>query len=318
MALSAGTPPEPLILLLSRLDALGYHFVTVTPSTHALVAARKAKADDLRDVLGWSLPFEEQAVPADILALLDEAGALDRIAAPSGEAWLLRSRIRVSSFGRHLLVHSAFPTDDPQSVFFGPDSYRFADFIACELRSGPAPSEILDLGCGTGIGGIAAAAFAPGASIGFVDRNPLALQYCRVNARACGIEARFLLGDGSAVEGPARPDLIVANPPYMLDPEGPVYRNGGAMRGAELSLAWARSAAARLRPGGRLLLYSGAAIADGRDLLKEALESEAEGLGCTLRYREIDVDVFGEELGRPAYSSVERIAAVGAVLTRHP
>ena len=44
--------------------------------------------------------------------------------------------------------------------------------------------------------------------------------------------------------------------------------------------------------------------------------SAASDAGCTMAYREIDPDVFGEELERPAYRDVERIAAIGAVFRR--
>jgi hypothetical protein len=33
-------------------------------------------------------------------------------------------------------------------------------------------------------------------------------------------------------------------------------------------------------------------------------------------YRELDPDVFGEDLDEPAYAQVERIALVGAVIVR--
>ena len=88
------------------------------------------------------------------------------------------------------------------------------------------------------------------------------------------------------------------------------------MHGAELSLSWARAGSQRLRPGGRMLLYTGVAISGGRDVLKEALQRDAAALGCSLSYKEIDVDVFGDELDRPAYGQVERIAVVAAVLER--
>jgi len=52
------------------------------------------------------------------------------------------------------------------------------------------------------------------------------------------------------------------------------------------------------------------------DELRAALERELPALGCTLRYRELDPDLFGEELDKPAYADVERIAAVGAVVER--
>jgi hypothetical protein len=65
-----------------------------------------------------------------------------------------------------------------------------------------------------------------------------------------------------------------------------------------------------------VLLYTGVAIVDGRDELREALADQLPALGCTLRYRELDPDVFGEELVKPAYAEVERIAAIGAVVER--
>ncbi len=52
-----------------------------------------------------------------------------------GELW--RSRVRWSSLGDLLLVHSAWPTDSSDAVFFGPDSYRFAQLIEDHLRLSP-------------------------------------------------------------------------------------------------------------------------------------------------------------------------------------
>ncbi len=49
---------------------------------------------------------------------------------------------------------------------------------------------------------------------------------------------------------------------------------------------------------------------------RTALGRSAERFGCSLRYREIDPDIFGELLDEPAYREVERIAAIGAVLVK--
>jgi len=68
----------------------------------------------------------------------------------------------------------------------------------------------------------------------------------------------------------------------------------------------------RLDPGGKLILYTGSAIVEGHDALCEAMVE----LDCDLRYREIDPDVFGEELALPAYATVDRIAIVAAVFTQ--
>lgn len=75
-------------------------------------------------------------------------------------------------------------------------------------------------------------------------------------------------------------------------------------------------AAGRLAPGGRVILYTGSAIVRGEDRLRDALEALAGERGLKLRYREIDPDIFGEELEQPAYAGVDRIALIAAVLTR--
>jgi methylase of polypeptide subunit release factors len=116
------------------------------------------------------------------------------------------------------------------------------------------------------------------------------------------------------VEGPI--DLVIANPPFVTDPAGRLYRDGGGMHGARLSLDWALAAARRIEPGGSVLLYTGSAIVAGRDALGEALAGQLPGLGCTLRYAEIDPDIFGELLDQPGYEEAERVAAVGAVIRK--
>jgi hypothetical protein len=73
----------------------------------------------------------------------------------------------------------------------------------------------------------------------------------------------------------------------------------------------------RLAPGGRIILYTGSAILNGGvDQFQEALRRAIGGAGCSLRYRELDPDIFPGELRRAAYADVERIAAIGAVITR--
>ena len=88
------------------------------------------------------------------------------------------------------------------------------------------------------------------------------------------------------------------------------------MHGGEVSLEIARMAAARLAPGGRLVLYTGSAIVDGADPLRAALGSAMGELGCTVRYQELDPEVFGEELAKPSYADVDRIALVAAIAER--
>lgn len=296
---------EILTALLEALRQREYRFVTITPASHARIVARgdRQVAASLEDVLGWSLPFARETVPADILALLDAAGVIE----PAGQ--LFKATVRVSSLKQHLYLHSAYPTEAEDAVFFGPDSYRFADLIEAEL-AGTAPQSIVDIGTGSGVGAIVAAGLCPGATIAMTDVNPAALRFASINARAAGVAAQIVLGDDlSGVEGPI--NVALANPPYIIDDGNRAYRDGGGMMGGAVSLEMAKMALARLTPGGRFILYTGSAIVNGHDALREALA----GLGGTLRYREIDPDIFGEELEGAAYASADRIALVAAVIT---
>jgi methylase of polypeptide subunit release factors len=300
---------DALLRLLGALAREGYSFVTTTPLTHERVLARQPRriARNLRDVFGWSLPFEAGILPPDIDELLAEADALD------DEGGLLRSRVRVSSIGERLFLHSAFPTEARDSVFFGPDTYRFVNFLRSELPRLANVRRLVDIGAGSGAGGVMAAPLLPAARLTLLDINPSALRLASVNAHHAGVEAELV--EGASLDGVSGLiDLVIANPPYIMDEGGREYRDGGDMLGGRLSLDWTLAAARRLEPGGHMLLYTGSAIAEGRDALREALERELPALGCTLRYREIDPDVFGEELEKPAYAGVERIAAVGAVV----
>ena len=306
-----GPAERPLVDLLGRLDALGYDFVTPTPATHGRVLARhnKAEALTLRDIFGWSLKFRREMLRSDLFDLLAEGRAL----AQEGDAW--RSELRVSRVAGALFAHSAYPTHRPDSVFLGPDSYRFVRFIRAQAARFEGARRIVDMGAGAGVGGIVAAGLAPGAAIILVDANEEALRLARINAAAAGVQVETILADKLAGVG-GEIDMVIANPPFILDEGGPAYRDGGAMLGAALSRDWAIEAARRLGPGGQMLLYTGSAIVAGRDALRETLERDLAPLGCLLDYEEIDPDIFGEQLDQPAYHSVERIAAIGASIRR--
>ncbi len=311
---TAGGETAALRDLIAHLKQRDYRFITPTPATHARVLARadRQRAADLRDIFGWSLPFARDLLDASLLEALEAAGLIE---AAAGDQ--LRSKVRVSTLGRDLLVHSAYPTDDTDAVFFGPDSYRFARFIADELRRCPERegSTLVDIGTGAGAGAIAAAHRCPHVDIVMTDINPAALRLARVNARAAGVEVRLVQGeDLSGVAGEL--DLVLANPPYIIDPAGRAYRDGGALHGAGVALAMACEAVPRLAAGGRFLLYTGSAIVRGADGLHDRLKQLAAAEGCRLRYEEIDPDVFGEELETAAYADVERIALVTAVIAR--
>ena len=299
------TASSQLLAYLRRQD---YRFTTVTPLTHAHVLARRAGAagSTLRDLLGWNLPFEKSALPAELVQLLEDADLLE----PTGHQW--RSKVRVSSIDDALFLHSAFPTEQEDAVFFGPDTYRFVRFMRQALADAPLVqgARILDIGCGSGAGGLMLARQCQDAELVLNDINPLALRYSRINAGGLGIDATLARGDSlAAVQGEF--DLIIANPPYLVDKEARTYRHGGDDLGRSLGLRMATEAVTRLAPGGRLLFYTGVAIVDGKDPFLAELVPVLSRAGMVWRYEEIDPDVFGEELLQPAYHVAERIAAIG-------
>lgn len=296
--------------LLTQLKAAGYRFTTPAPSTHRRVLTRRTGqvARDLVDVFGWNMRFEDGLLPTEILAALHAAQGLTR----HGAQWV--SRYRVASLDDDLYVHSAFPTTE-NSVFFGPDSYRFAHFIQRAAPPLKRYARILDIGAGSGVGGVVAARMAKQPRLILADINAKALALAAVNARAAGFAAALIPCEGLP-PGDERFDLIVANPPYIGGAPGKTYADGGGELGLDLSIEWARSAVTRLAPGGKFLLYSGAAITRGLDPLRTALAPIAQAAGCAFRYDELDPDVFPSTLLQPAYWGVERIAAIGAVFEK--
>ena len=104
------------------------------------------------------------------------------------------------------------------------------------------------------------------------DINPRALDFARANAALAGLDrVRFAQGDLFApVQGEF--DFIVANPPYLVDAVERTYRHGGGAWGGGLSERIVAEGLPRLAPGGRLVLYTGAAMVEGRDPLREAVE----------------------------------------------
>lgn len=303
---------EALLQLLRLLDQDGYEFITVTPGSHARVVARPDRqvAKSVRDVLGWSLPFTPDVMPPALLDRLRAAGVVSQ-----REDGMLAAQVRVSSVRGTLFLHSAFPTIDYDSVFLGPDSYRFADLIVAKMGDLAPGGRILDYGAGAGVGGIVAARGQRDAVLTLADLNPKALFLSSINAEFAGLDHRPVEATSPAdVEGDF--DLIVTHPPFMMDSGGRAYRDGGDLFGARLSLDWVLAGVKKLTPGGKLILHTGVSIVDGRDVLYEHIVRELTGAEWDVDYHELDPDIFSEDLGEPAYAEVERIAAVGLCVTR--
>lgn len=296
------------ILALGRyLAEQQYRFITPTPLTHQRNLDRDpGPGDDLRDAFGWNRPFESGLMPAPLLEALQAEGL---IVAHAPGLW--RSTLRCSTLGDLRLLHSGYPTDAADAVFFGPDTYRFARSIQAHLAQRAVPPErAVDIGTGTGAGALVIANACPSAQVWATDINPGALRLAGINARLAGA-ANLQVQRSDVVNGvEGRFDLIVANPPYMQDPKGRAYRDGGAGMGSALSLRILAESLPRLAAGGTVLLYTGVAIVNGQDPFLEGARRVLEGFDGRWEYEEIDPDVFGEDLELEGYATAERIAVV--------
>jgi SAM-dependent methyltransferase len=305
-------PDQALVELGSHLLQAGYRFTTITPASHKRVVSRPcAGPATLRDIFGWSRPFNEGDLPERLLACLVESHALHR------SDGMLRSAVRFSTLGDEIFAHSSFPTEQCDAIFFGPDTYRFVRALRPSVaKLSPRPGmRILDVGAGSGAGGLHAASLLRGIRPRVVlsDINRNALRFSRINAALNRVEVDVVESNLYAdIDG--KFDLIISNPPYLVDPAERLYRHGGGRFGSALSLKIVAHGIERLAPKGRLVLYTGSAIVDGIDLFHEALCGCVDRNRAHLSYEEIDPDVFGEELDLPPYDEADRIAAVLAVI----
>jgi methylase of polypeptide subunit release factors len=302
--LESGTRLNKLICFLKEAE---YSFVTPTPATHSRNNARAGNEQgrNLTDVFGWSRPFLPSLLPSVLFDLLRDSAVVFECEA----GW--KSSLRASTLDGDLFLHSAFPTVSPDAVFFGPDTYRFARAIRNNLLAEPRQlGRALDLGCGSGAGGVILGKNSQCRELVLTDINDAALQMTRLNARAAGLSNVTTVHSDLFANVHGEFDMIVANPPYLNDPLQRAYRHGGGKLGSALSVRIAQAAKQRLSPGGTLLLYTGSPIVSGVDQLLQAVDEEFAGDDLQWSYEEVDPDVFGEELETAAYAEVDRIAAV--------
>jgi methylase of polypeptide subunit release factors len=289
------------------LRQMQYHFITATPLTHHRVNGRPGneRAKSVFDVFGWSRPFAPQLLPERLFDALVGGGIL----VEERGGW--RSLIRASSVEDDIFFHSAYPTKSSDAVFFGPDTYRFARAIKAHLTKPQLLRRGLDLGCGSGAGGVVLAKNSDCHELVLSDINDKALQLAGLNAESAGLHNVKTVHSDLFEELDGEFDFIVANPPYLNDVMQRTYRHGGGELGSELSRRIAFGAKTKLAQGGTLLLYTGSPIVSGLDRFQLAIEEMfSTTKGFSWSYEQIDPDVFGEELERDTYAHVDRIAAV--------
>ena len=149
-----------------------------------------------------------------------------------------------------------------------PETEGLVEHALASIRGVPSP-RVLDAGTGSGAIALAIKAQRPDADVHALDVSPDALGWARRNGAALGLAVTFHEGD---LLGPALPsplpedlDLLVSNPPYVLDAERPGLAREVAAHEPALALfcgddpalfyrALARHGTKHLRPGGAVWL----------------------------------------------------------------
>jgi release factor glutamine methyltransferase len=161
---------------------------------------------------------------------------------------------------------------------------RLLDLAKQQAASSSGPLRIADVGTGSGILAVCAAKNISGSAVTAIDISPAALAIARENAQEHGVadKIEFLESDLFARLPTDRPfDFIVSNPPYVKTSEmdqlmvdvrkfEPRLALDAGARGTEVIERLIPQAAARLVPGGWLLVEIGPAIeADVRRLVTD-------------------------------------------------
>lgn len=318
--------------LVADLKSRNYHFIAISPASHALVNARADNqlAYNLEGIFGWGRYFAPQLLGEAWFLRLKEAGVI----VPERDYW--RSRVAVASMDGCLLLHSAYPAEDDNAVRLGPDDYRFYSWVDHYLTlHKPAVRRAVDLGCGTGGISMVLATRMPQAQIWGVDGNPLALALASASAAGNGLQDLQWQQGGlqSSLQGEF--DLIVANMvhlnhahrPYAKLPVADTHLDSEVLNPASNPtiasepnhevveettqvLAIVQQAIERLAVRGTLLLYARVLVRHGRDALRQGVENLLQGSSLVFEYEELDPDIDGDLLESLDFQQVDRIAAV--------
>jgi 16S rRNA G1207 methylase RsmC len=127
----------------------------------------------------------------------------------------------------------------------------------------PVQGQFLDLGCGYGVIGLAIARAVPLATVTGVDVNERAVLLANENARALGLDSRYVAATPDSIPTDMTFDEIWSNPPIRI----------GKQALHELLRTWLP----RLKPGGRAVMVVGKNL--GADSLQRWLTEQGYPTG---------------------------------------
>ena len=131
-----------------------------------------------------------------------------------------------------------------------------------------AVGRFLDLGCGSGIQGLAAAE--KGCRVTCSDADPEAIEAARKAFAERGLDAEFVVGDlFEGVKGEF--DCVAFNPPYLPGEKGHADLDGGE-RGLKTTKRFLRGLGEHLASGGTVLLVSTSLCGQNEELKKLLLD----------------------------------------------
>jgi SAM-dependent methyltransferase len=199
-----------------------------------------------------------------ILGAASTAALLDSgiVSADPADPAALRSSFRITPF-RGLWILADDPAAGEHAVMGpGATTAELADLMPRE-----GLGRCLDVGCGAGSFALLAAARGAALAVGTdIDRRAVAI--ARFNARLNGVAAAFVQADLVAPWRAGSFDLVIAQPPYVVQPPGraaTTFLHGGPT-GEEISLRLLAGVPAVLAPGARALILADAAVRPGEPL----------------------------------------------------
>lgn len=219
------------------------------PLVHAVLESRGDATSTFTQLFAYAgvvaRPRVEQALGPDVVAALDRAGWW--IETDAG----LRTRVRIMPFCGLWLASDDCPlSEDP---VMGPGA---TTILLAHSLSFDGVQSLLDVGCGAGTLALLARSRGVPDVMG-VDIDPRALAYSQLNARLNGLDGTWAAGDLTAPAHGRRFDMVVAQPPFVTQPEGvegTTYLHGGK-RGDELTMRLLGEIDGVLAPQGRAWVF---------------------------------------------------------------